>query len=290
MKKRILIFFVINLLIISNINSQTKIENSLLWEISGNGLKKPSYLLGTHHRVPYTFILDSIHGFRNAYHSVRQVAVETTISAGAIDKTMLAMPSDTTYQMLYTPKELVFVDSIIKTNMHISINTSVSILDKFKPLCWYLVISRHNLIVKPDILVIDAYIMKVAKSSNYKLIGLEGKDVLDKVLRKWFSSSLKDQASLLLKQLKDPQKGIIMSPSRIISEYKKQNLNVFEQYLSNFEGANCKERNQLWMKKIPILIKQEPTLIAVGAGHLVGESGLINQLRKQGFTVKPVRQ
>lgn len=53
----------------------------------------------------------------------------------------------------------------------------------------------------------------------------------------------------MLKQLRDPQKGIIMNPSRIISEYKKQNLNAFEQYLPNLECVNAKEINQLWMKK-----------------------------------------
>jgi Uncharacterized protein conserved in bacteria len=283
MKKCILIFLVLNLLIVNNTNSQTRIENSLLWEISGNGLKKPSYLFGTNHMVPYTFILDSIHGFRKAFHSVRQVAVEHTVSLDPLDKTMFAMPSDTTYQMIYTPKEFAFVDSVMK------INTRISNPYKYKPMAWYFA-SLQKSDVNPGTLVIDAYIMQVAKNSSYKLIGLEGKDVYKNVFKKWlFSSSLKDQANLLLEQLKDPQKSR-MNSLKITSEYKKQNLSAFEQYLPNFEGVNAKERNQLWMEKIPELIKQEPTLIAVGAGHLVGEYGLINQLRKQGFTVKPVKQ
>lgn len=156
-------------------------------------------------------------------------------------------------------------------------------------MAWYFA-SLQKSDVNPGTLVIDAYIMQVAKNSSYKLIGLEGKDVYKNVFKKWlFSSSLKDQANLLLEQLKDPQKSR-MNSLKITSEYKKQNLSAFEQYLPNFEGVNAKERNQLWMEKIPELIKQEPTLIAVGAGHLVGEYGLINQLRKQGFTVKPVKQ
>ena len=283
MKKCIFIFFVLNLLIVNSIDSQTRIENSLLWEISGNGLKKPSYLFGTNHVVPYTFILDSIRGFRKAFHSVRQVAVEHTVSLDPLDKTMFAMPSDTTYQMIYTPKEFAFIDSVMK------INTRISNPYKYKPMVWYFA-SLQKSDVNPGTLVIDAYIMQIAKNSSYKLIGLEGKDVYKNVFKKWlFSSSLKDQASILLEQLKNPQKST-MNTLKIISEYKKQNLNSLEQYLSNFEGVNAKERNQLWMGKIPVLIKQEPTLIAVGAGHLVGEYGLINQLRKQGFTVTPVKQ
>jgi len=33
----------------------------------------------------------------------------------------------------------------------------------------------------------------------------------------------------------------------------------------------------------------KPLLIAVGAGHLPGEKGVINLLRKAGYNVKPVK-
>jgi uncharacterized protein YbaP (TraB family) len=38
------------------LSAQTKkATNSLLWQISGNGLKKPSYLFGTHHLIGAKF-------------------------------------------------------------------------------------------------------------------------------------------------------------------------------------------------------------------------------------------
>lgn len=37
------------LLICGTLSAQTKPNNSLLWEISGNGLQEPSYLFGTFH-------------------------------------------------------------------------------------------------------------------------------------------------------------------------------------------------------------------------------------------------
>ncbi|WP_256469764.1 TraB/GumN family protein [Flavobacterium humidisoli] len=48
------------------------------------------------------------------------------------------------------------------------------------------------------------------------------------------------------------------------------------------------DRNQKWVKLIPELIKENGVFIAVGAAHLGGEYGVINLLRKEGYTVKPV--
>lgn len=39
------------LLICSGITVSAQKENSLLWEVSGNGLSKPSYLFGTIHMI-----------------------------------------------------------------------------------------------------------------------------------------------------------------------------------------------------------------------------------------------
>ncbi len=45
------------------------------------------------------------------------------------------------------------------------------------------------------------------------------------------------------------------------------------------------ERNKYWMKKIPDLINETSCFIAIGAGHLGGEKGIINQLRELGYNV-----
>lgn len=49
------------------------------------------------------------------------------------------------------------------------------------------------------------------------------------------------------------------------------------------------ERNKFWMTKIPGLINNNSAFIAVGAGHLGGEKGLINQLQKRNYQVVSVQ-
>ena len=48
------------------------------------------------------------------------------------------------------------------------------------------------------------------------------------------------------------------------------------------------DRNYNWMKIIPGIIKEKSTFIAVGAVHLGGEEGLINLLKKEGYTMEPI--
>jgi uncharacterized protein YbaP (TraB family) len=48
------------------------------------------------------------------------------------------------------------------------------------------------------------------------------------------------------------------------------------------------ERNFEWLKQLPQLMKNSSCFIAVGALHLAGENGLVDQLRKMGYKVKPV--
>ena len=47
-------------------------------------------------------------------------------------------------------------------------------------------------------------------------------------------------------------------------------------------------RNKKWIPVIDSNVKESSCLIAVGVGHLPGEEGLINLLRKEGYNVKPV--
>ena len=54
-------------------------QAQLLWKISGNGLQKPSYIIGTYHLAPVTFT-DSIKGLKEALDVSEQVYGEIIMS------------------------------------------------------------------------------------------------------------------------------------------------------------------------------------------------------------------
>lgn len=85
--------------------------------------------------------------------------------------------------------------------------------------------------------------------------------------------------------------------------YKLQNLKKIEELIEKQKKYILKDayveqevalmgnnRNNRWIKKIPILIKNKPSFIAVGVAHLIGKTGLINQLRNLGYSVEPIQE
>lgn len=70
-KKTFIALAAIFILLSCSAGTSKEKENSLLWKISGNGLQKPSYLFGTHHLIPISF-LDSIPGIEAALEETEQ--------------------------------------------------------------------------------------------------------------------------------------------------------------------------------------------------------------------------
>jgi len=83
--------------------------------------------------------------------------------------------------------------------------------------------------------------------------------------------------------------------SKMVAEYKKQNLDSLYQQVTSSPDIQGSEkvllfdRNARWIPQMESAMKESPTFFAVGAGHLAGDKGVINLLRQQGYTVKPVQ-
>ena len=55
-----------------------------------------------------------------------------------------------------------------------------------------------------------------------------------------------------------------------------------------FEETLLNARNANWIPVIEKAAKTKPTFFAFGAGHLMGEKGVVALLRKQGYTVRGI--
>src|SRR5690625_7993108 len=83
----------------------------------------------------------------------------------------------------------------------------------------------------------------------------------------------------------------------IFRQYAAQDLEAMYRMSSKEEDEIMKEfnlllieqRNKNWIPAIEKLLREKPTFIAVGAGHLGGENGDIPLLRKDGYTSTPIR-
>ena len=106
----------------------------LLWEVSGNGLAKPSYLFGTCH-IATVKMTDSITGFNDALNACDAVygEIEKADIANAQQAMMAAImaPADSTLSKVIDPATLAKADSLFRAATQGMV--SISQLETLKP-------------------------------------------------------------------------------------------------------------------------------------------------------------
>jgi hypothetical protein len=80
----------------------------------------------------------------------------------------------------------------------------------------------------------------------------------------------------------------------LIKAYKSQNIALLSKMIyehedgKDFTDSFLDARNEIWIPRLERFFTKGSCFIAVGAGHLAGEKGLITLLRNKGFTVEPI--
>ena len=288
--KRILTILTLSLLCLTS-NAQ------LVWKISGNGIKKPSYILGTHHGCPFTYC-DSIPGLMKAFDKVDNIIGEINMiefaemSPERMQKmqAMMMMPADTSLLSLFSTEEAAKVNEWLGKKM----GASLEMLSVMKPMTIMVTVQNKEMMeVIPEIATmttIDKYMQTLGQWKGKTIGELETADYQMELL---YGNSLEEQADALLEMIDHgDSKGLLQ---QLTNAYKSQNLDtlwkVFQEQMTGYEyDAIVKVRNLNWEKQMKELLPKQSTLFVVGAGHLPGESGMINLLREAGFKVKPVKK
>ena len=306
------IFLFISLLCLAlalpSCNKETKqtpaeLSGSLLWEISGNGLPKSSYILGSYHVETKDFVEENIKGVKQAFETTNNVIGEIDMTdmmsqTAAIQAAMM-MPADTTYQMLLSEEDCNFLDGKFKE----SLGAGLDQVGQMKPsgistiytLLQFSKLTGKNL-SDPNA-AMDSYYQAEGKRQNKKIISLETpKEQMDLLYN---SEPLQTQALDLVCGMKN-EDFVISSMQKLDSLYRLQNLTAMNE-LSNdtindpcytgdeFMNKLTTERNNNWMKKLPQLLQDDSNFIIVGALHLCGKDGILQQLVDKGYTVTPVK-
>lgn len=274
-------------------------DAQLLWKVTGNGLEKPSYVLGTHHLAPPA-IVDDVPGLREALAGAEQTVGEIDMVsssqmeiANACAPYMMA-PQDSTLSKLYDAGTFSALDKRLKEAMGTEM-VSLAMFDAMRPMAVNSVVSvmvmQSRLPGYDPSFQLDAFVQKTASESGKTVKGLETAEQQAQVL--YLSTPILQQAEDL--------KNMLEHPDEIISEAEKLNELYFSGKLDEmlaftleqedgaaFMDALLNRRNAAWLMQLPQLIGERPTLVAVGALHLPGPGGILAGLRNAGFTVEPV--
>ena len=292
---------IISLLILMSCTTQTENDsNSLLWKITGNGLEKPSFLFGTHHLVPISF-LDSISEWEEAFENTEQTVgeldmanmneMQMKIMRGAV------MPQGVTYESLISAQDVALLDSTLSSLLGVGLNQFGALKPAMLSNLITLTLYQKHYPSFANETNIDQYFQIEALNRNRNVVGLETTEDQIEVLLN--SKSLERQAELLMCMIKN-QETVMEQMSEFQDAYYTQNTTLLYE-LSTKEtpddpcpttdeemNAFNKDRNEKWLKKLPSIMEDKSSFIAVGCLHLLGDVGLIEGLRELGYTVEPV--
>ncbi len=289
MKKFLLAGCGIWLLAIVAMSQKNVSENTLLWEVSGNGLKQPSYLFGTMHLMcaADTKLSDNL---KTVIKESDQIYFEIDMDnfmeiLGAMK--YLKMNGNKKLQDLITEEEYKKVkDYFVKNPGMIPLD----MMQYFKPYFISSLISEKSMACANDG-GMEQSIMEESKQYKKEIKGLETVEFQASVFD---SIPYELQAKELVKYLDSADKNND-NTKELIAVYKSQDLKKIQELTEKEEGGTSQfmdlllyNRNADWVQKISNIIPGSKVLFAVGAAHLPGEKGLINLLRKKGYTLKPM--
>jgi uncharacterized protein YbaP (TraB family) len=226
------------------------IDNQLLWEISGNGLKKKSYLFGSFHTN---------------------------------DKRVFKL-GDTTYLALNQAEALVLEADL--TEMFNELDTrqeDVNVLFDNDGLPYSGTKKAGKTMYgdedgMPQFL--DAFFQQYCLNSGKQFYPLE---------------SIEDQMNLLDDKPETESRfnafeTRLISQEHILKLYLTGDINGLDKFMKTslsiypgFYNGLIIDRNRVMATGIDTLIKKQSCFIAVGAGHLAGDDGIINLLRRKGY-------
>lgn len=267
------------------------LQAQLLWKISGNDLEKSSYIFGTHHLIPIQF-LDSVPGLYYAFNRTDIVIGELQMSQMKdVEKLQQAtiMPDNVLLKDLLSEEDYELVDAELKAVLQMGLK-EMSMLRPGIISTMYTTELYKTYAGITDDTQADSFFQLLASRTGKRIIGLENVDSQIEILLG--GKTLEEQAQELLEtvQMKDE---ILQQSSTLDSLYKKGSIDKLMK-LSKEEMAEAEyyslvdRRNTQWVELLPEYIKEAPCFIAVGALHLPGENGLINQLKKMGYKLTPV--
>jgi uncharacterized protein YbaP (TraB family) len=291
---RLAALFWLSLLSVSAISQSSGDKHTLLWKISGNGLENSSYLFGTIHMICQEDA-ELSSNFKKAIRNCDEVYFEVDLDNlfeifGAMGK--MKMKGDTTLRDLLTDSDYQKVKRYFEENGSMM---PFSMLETFKPMLAASTLEEGSLPCENSTMM-EQVILKEAKACDKKIKGLETMSYQAGILD---SIPYKMQAEQLVAYIDHSDRNDNTDTDTEMKEmfkaYKEQDLNKLEMMmiqsdmgLSGFTDILLYHRNENWVNRLKTLMPGKSLVIAVGAGHLPGEKGLINLLRKQGYTVTPV--
>ncbi len=266
-------------------------NNSLLWEITGNGLTKPSYLFGTIHIIGADdFFLSDVTKDLLSKADVFITEVEINNLAGMNPMDMM-IPGDSSLSDFMTDEQYKKVKSFYKEELNMDEAIFELTLSRMLP-----IMIQQQITVAAFGDQTKSYEMELIKLAKKNKIENKGLESLGFQVGVFKSIPLDEQVTMLLRSV-DSLDQSLEELNEMISLYKKQDINGLAKLINESESSKellnnkdefLTDRNARWIPKIDSMVQDQSCFIAVGAAHLPEKEGVIELLKAKGYELKPV--
>jgi uncharacterized protein YbaP (TraB family) len=267
--------------------SQT--PHTLLWRISGKNITRPSYLFGTMH-----VLCSRDAGLSDSLKAAIAHCDEIYFEINLGD--MAGMLNSMKYMRMNDSKklsDLLKPDEYARVKDYFAKHSSMlpfSLLERFKPMLISGLVEEQALDCETTD-GMELLIMKEAKHGK----PVNGLETAEFQAGLFDSIPYETQAKELINYI-DSSDQNKQQTRQLVELYNHQDLDGIDELskkedggMSGYMDLLLYSRNRKWAKNLDTLLGKKSMLIAVGAAHLPGTGGVISLLRKEGYTVEPVK-
>lgn len=280
--------FLIAIALCSAFTNAQKLDNAVLWKISGNGLSKPSYLLGSIHMTCDATLDQNI---LNALDSTNQLYLEYDMDSPTLSdemSTMVFMKDGKKMSELVNKEDFEAVSEFVQKNFDMSLNT----VEEYKP--FMLTSMFYSKILDCPVQSYENELITITKTQKEEVYGLE---TVQEQMQIFDDIPYEVQMKEIVRSAKGGFEKDVAEFKSMLDAYNHKDLNKLLKITKETKNIMYVEyadilttnRNKKWIPRIDKIAKETPTFFCVGALHLIGKKGVINLLRKKGFKVEAVK-
>lgn len=263
---------------------------SLLWEITGNGLKKPSYLFGTMH-VSSKMAFHLSDSFYQAIKNVDAVALELNPDIwqgqmNSMDKMKINYASYIkTFRGNYLTENSFRINNY-DDELKMALSTEPAVVNSllyrsYKP--------REDF---EEDTFLDLYIFQTGKKLGKRGAGVEDYYETEKIVMEAYGDMAAEKKKRNIDTDGESMRDIA---DKIQDAYKRGDLDLMDSLDNMMEQSTAFRekflylRNEIQANSIDSIIKKSSLFVGVGSAHLPGNRGVIELLRKKGYKLRPVK-
>ncbi len=267
--------------------AQTEVENALLWNVSKGD--QEAYLYGTIHISCNAELSPDV---EKALKESDELILEIDMSDPSLQMRMMqkmVLPDGKNASDFLTDKELESLEEYVNEN--VKMIPDFAMVSNMKPIFLSSLITQ-SLLSCQNQTGYDQLLLQKAQQQNMPISGLETIDEQISALDGIPHQEVYDE---IIASIEEDQQEDIKMLDKMMQYYNNANLKALKKlfdesdsFLNDFTDIALDKRNKNWIPVIKEKMKDQKVFIAFGAAHLIGDNGVVELLKDEGYKVTPM--